>query len=275
MNHLSKSVAIAVAVALIVPFSAFAQETSVTVQSETAVTTSGTEGGATTDTSASGSVKSPRDSASGQSTGKREQAKEEMEEKRTFVIPHVLERRENLMASTTQKREEAKERAEEKRKNMQERREEAKKKIIEKRSEILKRLALKIIGRMNAAIERIEKLSDRLESRVAKFKEKGVDTSNTEALLVIAETKLAEARALVALGEGSLGEAVVVADLDADGDLDAKVDHGKPVREALAAAKDAVHAAHKAVVEAIASLKASAALRVEATVEGSASSGVQ
>lgn len=131
----------------------------------------------------------------------------------------------------------------------------------ERRSEILKRMADQMIRRMNAAIERIEKLSDRVDSRIAKLKEKGVDTSAAEANIVIARAKSAEAKAAVLLAETAIAGAAVNADTVTEG---AKPnDAGKPVREALEKARVATVAAHKALVNAIESLKASVKTGVE------------
>ena len=85
----------------------------------------------------------------------------------------------------------------ERKQEMQDRRDEMQKKQMEKRGEILKRNAMKMIERMNAAIERLEKLADRIDSRITKLKEKGVDTTKTIAYLVNARAKIADAKTAV------------------------------------------------------------------------------
>lgn len=131
--------------------------------------------------------------------------------------------------------------------------EEARERMQEKRSEIFKRYAGLMVKRMNAMIDRLSGLADRLDSRVAKEKLRGVDTSKTEANLVTVRTKLAEATAAVAEAQSAVTGALALAEAN---DTETKpVDAGKPVREALNKAKTAVFAAHKALVNAITSLK--------------------
>jgi len=125
--------------------------------------------------------------------------------------------------------------------------------VMGKRAEILKRLIDKLTKRMNAAIDRLTKLADRLDSRIAKEKARGVDTSAAQANLAIARTKLADARAAVTLAENAATGAVL--SVDATASSTKLGDVGKSVREALDKAKDAVFLAHKALVDAIASLK--------------------
>lgn len=145
---------------------------------------------------------------------------------------------------------------------IEERKAEMREKMVERRSEILKRIAGKMIEQMERAIERMGKLADRIDSRIAKLKERGVNTAASEALLATARQKLATGSTAVANAKAAMGTALAVADVDADGDgkMD-KVDPGKTVREFLAAARNAVKDAHRALVEAVKSLKSSAELR--------------
>ena len=59
-------------------------------------------------------------------------------------------------------------------------------KIIEKVNQFLDI----IINRYEAANSRLEKLANRIDSRIAKMKEKGVDTSEAEKLMAVAETEI-------------------------------------------------------------------------------------
>lgn len=168
----------------------------------------------------------PRDAASGMPTGKRA----------------------DMMQGSTTVREE--------------RREEMREKMAERRSEILKRIAERMVKHMELAIERMEKIATRIDARIAKLKERGVNTAASEALLATAREKLNAAGAAVANAKAEMANALAVADVDADGDgkMD-KVDPGKKVREFLTTARNAVKDAHRALVEAIKSLKSSAELR--------------
>jgi phosphoglycolate phosphatase-like HAD superfamily hydrolase len=190
----------------------------------------------------------PRDSASGQATGKRMMASgtrplppkmEERMEKRD-------ERREQMMASGTA----AMERREERKEGREDRRDERQDRRQDRREEILKRMATQMVTVMEAAIDRFTKLADRLDSRIAKLKEKGVNTATAEANLAIARTKITEATTAVALAKGNIASAVATAASSTTGDA------GKPVRESLQKARESVDAARKALLTAVASLKA-------------------
>lgn len=143
-----------------------------------------------------------------------------------------------------------------------ERKEMLREKMAERRSEILKRIAEMMIHRMEAAIDRMGKIATRIDSRIAKLKERGVNTTASEALLATAREKLTLAKTALVNAKAAMGTALVVADVDANGDgKPDKVDPGKTVREFLTTARDAVKDAHKALVETVKSLKSSAELR--------------
>lgn len=138
----------------------------------------------------------------------------------------------------------------------------AQQKMAERRSEILKRIAEKMIQKMEAEIGRMGKLTVRIDSRIAKLKERGVNTAASEALLATARQKLAAATTAVENARGAMAAALTAADVDANGDgKPDKVDPGKKVREFLASARDAIKDAHRALVETVKSLKSSAELR--------------
>lgn len=148
--------------------------------------------------------------------------------------------------------------------------EEMRGKMMERRSEILKRMANQMLGRMNAAIERITKLADRIDSRILKLKGKSIDTSKAEASIVIARTKIGDAKAAVVLAQSAVAGALINADTSASSTT--SVDAGKPVREALEKARVAVVAAHKALIDAIEALKANT--KIDGEVHASTTSSV-
>lgn len=201
-------------------------------------------------------VVSPRDTASGLPTGKRQPASAAITASGTKPLSPGMEKR---LENRDGMRDKLADRASTTRENVQERRDEMKEKMQEKRSEILKRHATNMVRHMRAAIGRISKLADRMDSRIAKMKERGVDTSKPEANIAIARTKITEASAAVKLAEDAIAGAVIAADANASSTVSA--DPGKAVREALNKAKEAIFAAHKALVEAIKSLKG---IRVDA-----------
>ncbi|OGZ08610.1 MAG: hypothetical protein A2942_00115 [Candidatus Lloydbacteria bacterium RIFCSPLOWO2_01_FULL_50_20] len=146
--------------------------------------------------------------------------------------------------------------------------EEARQKLVEKRGELLKRFAELMVKRMTAAIDRLTKLADRLDSRIAKEKARGVNTSAAEANIALARTKLADARAAVADAKAAI--LAIIDPLDDSLSNTKPGDAGKLVREELRKAKDAVFAAHKALVQAIVSLKGTRDINGRATTTTSA-----
>jgi len=111
----------------------------------------------------------------------------------------------------------------------------------------------KILRRLTAAQTRLDKIEDRIASRIDKLKEKGVDTSKAEAALIQAENAGSAAASAIDNAQLEIGA------------IDAQ---SATVREAVSAAKTAVKQAkqalvsyHKALVAAIRQLKASADLR--------------
>lgn len=202
----------------------------------------------TSGAAASRGVVAPRDTASGLPTGKRQY--QPVRGTSSNPLPadteKRLEERDALRAKLEGGASTTKE-------NKEERRDEMKEKMKERRSEVLKRHAMMMIERMNAAIRRESKLGDRIDSRIAKMKAHGADTTQAEANMVIVRTKIAEATAAVKLAEDSIPGAIASADASASSTLPS--DPGKAVREALNKAKEAIFAAHKALVEATKSLK--------------------
>ncbi|MEZ4194827.1 MAG: hypothetical protein R3B53_00280 [Candidatus Paceibacterota bacterium] len=125
-------------------------------------------------------------------------------ENRPELMP---ERRENI----AERKAEIEEKVEDKRMQIEERLEEGKIKLEEKRAEIAERktalravqqeriinLAANISNRMDAAINRLFTIIERLEQRMAKMKEAGVATEPAEEKLREAARNLSEARSLM------------------------------------------------------------------------------
>ncbi len=203
-------------------------------------------------------ITAPRDTASGQATGKRV-----LMGTGTKPLPAGMEKR-------MENRDEIRGDMMKNGSSTNGRGEEMREKMKERRGEILKRMAHQMVERMNAAIERLSKLADRVDSRIAKLKQKGVDTGKAEASIVIARTKIADAKAAVVVAVSAVEGASVQADASASSTT--VVDAGKPVREALEKARIAVVAAHKALVDAIEALKAN--VKLDADVHASTTSTV-
>jgi len=87
---------------------------------------------------------------------------------------------------------------------MREKREEARDQQKDARTDLKERLQLLIrthlgsaVARLNAALRRFDDFTERIESRIEKLKERGVDTASAESLLLDAVTLTASARANV------------------------------------------------------------------------------
>ena len=91
-----------------------------------------------------------------------------------------------------------KDKVEAKREDIKERMEAKREDIKDKAKGIFSDFSKKVIERFNAAIERLDKISGRIESRIGKLEAEGVDESNAKGLLVIAKAKLDIARVSVA-----------------------------------------------------------------------------
>jgi chromosome segregation ATPase len=103
-----------------------------------------------------------------------------------------------------------------------------------------------MLRRFNAAIDWLEKISERIESRIAKLKEDGVNTSEAEGYLNEAKTEIAEAKSAVS----SLSEAAEEA-LSAESLREAF----QRVRELVQTARESIKDAHAALIKAVRSLK--------------------
>ena len=131
--------------------------------------------------------------------------------------------------------------------------------VIKHRGDMLKHAGEMILLRIKAAIERFSKLADRIDSRIVKLKQNGIDTSMTETLLVTARAKIAEAKQASLDAELSLQHAISSADnINATGTVIATstlASSTKPVRDQIKKAEIALKIAHKALVDTVASLK--------------------
>ena len=104
------------------------------------------------------------------------------------------------------------------------------------------------MNRFRTAIGRLEKLADRVDSRIVKLEEKGLDLSKAKQLL-------AEARIEVESAKSALGGLLVKTDT-ALGENEPKTAF-VGVKEILNGAKQDIKDAHKKLVEAIRAVKAS------------------
>ena len=129
-------------------------------------------------------------------------------------------------------------------------------KQAEARQRVVKRIKAvfeKILQRLNAALVRLDKIADRIASRIDKLQAKGVDTSKAEAKLLEAEKLGSQAKATIDDAQAKI--AVI------DPASTTVKDAVHQVVETVRSAKKALFDYHKALVAAIRELKAAANLR--------------
>lgn len=129
---------------------------------------------------------------------------------------------------------------------MGERRTERMEKLSAQRKEIIKRQAEMMFVRIGAAIERLKKLGDRIGERIAKLKEKGINTTKAESLLVNARTEITNAETRLGLAKTAAQGAI---------ESGTPKEAFEAVRAHVEEAKEATKKAHKALVDSIVALK--------------------
>lgn len=166
-------------------------------------------------------------------------------------------RREAVRIELDARRAEADARRETARVEAESRRAEAQVRRVEFQQAIAKRQVEHVARVILATIGRLEKIIDRIESRIAKIQARGGATAEAEAFVAAALGNLAEARASV--------DAFVSIDLSSE----IAQDNFERVRAAAAEAREHIRAAHQNLMMAVRSLRA-----VEVTVETDGSVGL-
>lgn len=123
----------------------------------------------------------------------------------------------------------------------------------EMQAAVAKRKAVNTERVFSATIDRLEKIGDRIESRISKFEDRGASTTD-------AVNFLAEARMHLELADTSLE---AFATLDLSGEL--LRDNFARIRAAASEAKTHIREAHTSLMMAVRSLKASAEVEANAT----------
>jgi len=124
--------------------------------------------------------------------------------------------------------------------------------LKEKRLEIVNKRFTYISRHLNAYLERLDKIADKIVRRIEKLKARGVDTSKAQA-------KLDESKVLSDAAKAAIDKAIVDAQ-SVSGSADVKAATEKATAS-IHDAKNALKAYHKKLVEAIRELKASRELR--------------
>lgn len=158
----------------------------------------------------------------------------------TSTRPNREEKRETIRDQVEAKKEAVQNQMEERRSN-----------ALDKIKERVSDLMAKVIKRFEAAVERLEKLSDRIESRIKKMEAGGIDVIKAKELLATANLKIEVAKASVAgitlpLTNTVSGTSSTTALVKEKYSL---------LRTQIAEAKEDIKAAHAALVDVIRNLK--------------------
>lgn len=157
-----------------------------------------------------------------------EQQKERLQERGAAIRENVQQKREQVREQVQQKREQVRER------------------LAEKRKQLIRDHFKRMMKRFDAALERLKKIGERIQSRIDKAKANGKDVASAQTALDRAKASWQEAKSAVDDIKGKL-ESVLSAD-------DPKAAF-KDVQNLIEAARDKIKAAHAAMVDAITALK--------------------
>lgn len=166
--------------------------------------------------------------------------KKELEQKRETIRTEIEKRKEELKTEINEKKDSIKNEVEKKREN-----------AINQIKERLAKFVANTIERYEAAIERLEKLAQRIDSRIAKFEAEGVNVTKAKELMVVAKLKIETAKTSVSginlqseLTASSTATTTVMIKKDFEG-----------LRVQLEKAKTDIKAAHAALVDVVKNLK--------------------
>lgn len=165
---------------------------------------------------------------------------------RRDIKAQMLEKRATIRENVQQKKEQARDQIQQKREQVRELLAVKKKQVTEKRKQLIREHFTRMMKRFDAALERIKKIGERIQSRIDKARANGKDTANAQTALDRAKASWQEARSAVDGIKGKL-EGVLSAD-------DPKAAF-KDVQNLIEAARDKIKAAHAAMVDAITALK--------------------
>ncbi|MEK7559953.1 MAG: hypothetical protein AAB522_01475 [Patescibacteria group bacterium] len=166
-------------------------------------------------------------------------SKEQLMEKREMFREEVKTKREDLRETIKEKREAFKEEA-------KERIEALKKKLSEERAKRIEAFFGTMVRKFEAAISRLRKLGDRIDSRLDKFEDAGKDVATFK-------TSLENARTAIEAAEDALDKAKE--EFKALSQSENPKEYFKKVKDIVATVAQKVKNAHKALVDVINSIK--------------------
>ena len=169
-----------------------------------------------------------------------------------------------LKVEREQKREEMKDKREEVRESAKTSREEFRERLAEIKDERKQKVVERIVGKLDTmgdrwterwtkALDRMEELLVKIESRADKASEAGHDASGVTAAIIIANAKIATARAAIETQAGNEYVITITDESSLGSDISSVV---QQLRSDLSAVRDTVKEARDAVKDALKSLKA-------------------
>jgi len=176
---------------------------------------------------------------------------DEMKATSTEVRIRTREEYEAKKQEIEQQRELLKAEIEAKRETIKDEIEQRREKVMDDIRDRLDNFIDKIVDRFDASIERLEKLAQRIESRISKYEAEGINVTKSKELLVIAKTKIETAKTSVAALET---ETLNVIGSNATTTTALKADFNE-LKSQLEKAKKDIKAAHTALVDVIENLK--------------------
>lgn len=165
----------------------------------------------------------------------------------TSTSTSVKEKNEVKKEKVEQKRETIKDEIEAKKEALKNSIEERRQNALDKIKERVDKFVQNMTERFNAAIERLDTLASRIDSRIAKLKEAKIDATKAERLMATAKTKITVAKTSVSGLTGAIS--------DTASTTASVKEEFKAIKDQIEKAKNDIKAAHAALVDVVNNLK--------------------
>jgi Skp family chaperone for outer membrane proteins len=180
-----------------------------------------------------------------------EARKKEIEQRREDLKDEMESKRADFKAENKQNKEALKNEIETRKEDLKNKIEERKEGALGKIQERLVKFNQNIKERFDAAIERLEQLAGRIDSRIAKMETENKDVKTAKDLMVVAKLKIETAKTSIA---GIDLEAGVIASSTATSTSAFKADFEK-LKNQVEKAKNDIRSAHSSLIDVVNSLK--------------------
>lgn len=178
-----------------------------------------------------------------------ETRKNELKERKEELKNEMENRRENLRSTST--RETIKNEIEAKKESIKDEVEKRKENAIGKIQERLNKFTENIMERFSAALERLQKLADRIDGRIAKMEAQNIDVKTAKELMLVARLKLETASTSVT-GIGLESGAIASSTATTTAAIKDDFQH---LKNQVEKAKKDIKSAHASLVDVVNSLK--------------------